>query len=159
MNTKVEPTYEDVEKSIVGTSGEPTEMVVSNQQLESLSFLNPDEIPDLSDENVTVGYSLAPQYYENFIKEGDTVRAVYNGLTITHSRKNVKAGDPAKEIRTVVFQNKDGVYLHSGANLVTQLEKCRPGTPIQIKYLGREKTGNGNEINKFEVRVLNIIPF
>ena len=155
-----EPVYEDVEeKAIVGTSGSSTEMTVAPQQFDAMAFMSPNEIPDLSDDNVTVGMSLAPQYYEGFAKEGDFVRAIYNGITVTKSRKNVKPGDPAKEIPTVVFQNKDGVFLHSGANLVSQLSKCQVGTPIQIKYLGSEKTNNGNSINKFEVRILNILPF
>lgn len=158
--TTNEPEYVEIEeKAIVGTNGTATEMTVSQNHLEGLAFLSPDQIPDLSDDNVTVGMSLAPQYYEGFIKEGDSVRAIYSGITVTKSRKNVKPGDPAKEISTIVFQNKDGVYLHSGANLVSQLQKCRPGTPIQITYLGSEKTGSGNNINKFEVRFLNVNPF
>lgn len=161
MNTNQEPEYVDVEeeKAIVGTSGETTELSVAPKKFEGLAFLSPDDMPDLSDDNVTVGMSLAPQYYEGFVKAGDKVRAIYSGMTYTKSRKNVKPGDPAKEIETVVFQNKDGVFLHSGANLVSQLRGYPAGKPIQITYLGQEKTSSGNEINKFEVRVLNIVPF
>lgn len=161
MNTYQEPEYVDVDEEhvIKGTSGEPTELVVSPQKFEGLHFLSPDDIPDMSEEAATPGVSLAPQYYEGFVKAGDVVRAVYNGMTIIKSRKNIKPGDPAKEIETVVFQNRDGVFLHSGANLISQLRGFPAGKPIQITFLGKEKTGSGNEINKFEVRVLNLSPF
>ena len=154
---KNEPEYHDVDEEeivIKGTSGESTD-----KKFEGLQFISPDDIPDLSDEGVTIGASLAPQYYEGFIKPGDSVRAIYNGMTIIKSRKNIKPGDPAKEIETVVFQNKDGVFLHSGANLISQLRGFPAGKPIQITFVGKEKTGSGNEINKFEVRVLNVVPF
>lgn len=161
MNKTTEPEYVDLEEEhvIQGTTGEATEMTVAPKKFEGLAFFAPDDIPDLSDQNVTVGASLAPQYYEGFVKEGDFVRAIYNGLTVTKSRKNVKPGNPPKEIETVVFQNKDGVFLHSGANLVSQLRGYPQGKPIQITYLGSERTASGNNINKFEVRVLNIVPF
>lgn len=160
QNTQ-EPEYVDVDEEHVvkGTNGEATELTVAPKKFEGLAFFAPDDIPDLSDDNVTVGTSLAPQYYEGFVKAGDSVRAIYNGMTTTKSRKNVKPGEPAKEIETVVFQNKDGVFLHSGANLVSQLRGYPFGKPIQITYLGSEKTGSGNSINKFEVRVLNVTPF
>ena len=147
------------EKEIITTNGEATEMTIAHDELESLAFMSPNDIPDLSDDNVTVGASLAPQYYQGFINEGDSVRAIFNGITVTKSRKNVPAGQPAKEIPTAVFQNKDGVFLHSGSSLVPQLQKCRPGTPVQITYTGTEKTASGNNVNKFEVRLLNVNPF
>jgi len=156
-----EPEYHDLDEEEVvvkGTSGEATDLLAP-KKFEGLQFVAPEDIPDLSDEGVTVGVSLAPQYYEGFIKPGDSVRAIYNGMTIIKSRKNIKPGDPAKEIETVVFQNKDGVFLHSGANLISQLRGFPYGKPIQITFVGKEKTGSGNEINKFEVRVLNIVPF
>jgi hypothetical protein len=159
-NHPLEPEYVDEEERVIqSTSGAATEMTIAPKKFEGLQFFAPDEIPDLTDEGVTVGTSLSPQYYEGFVNAGDVVRAIYNGLTVTKSRKNVRPGDPAKEIETVVFQNKDGVFLHSGANLVSQLRGYPQGKPIQITYLGKERTGNGNEINKFEVRVLNITPF
>ena len=156
-----EPEYhelEDEEVVIKGTSGGATELTAP-KKFEGLQFVSPDDIPDLSDDNVVAGASLAPQYYEGFVKAGDSVRAIYNGMTVIKSRKNIKPGDPAKEIETVVFQNKDGVFLHSGANLISQLRGFPAGKPIQITFVGKEKTGSGNEINKFEVRVLNIVPF
>lgn len=155
-----EPEYHDVEEEypITGTSGATTELTAP-KKLEGLQFLSPDDIPDLSEENATAGSSLAPQYYEGFVKAGDSVRAIYNGMTVIKSRKNIKPTDPAKEIETVVFQNKDGVFLHSGANLISQLRGFPAGKPIQITFIGKEKTGSGNEINKFEVRVLNINPY
>ena len=159
MNT--EPEYVDLEEDhvIKGTNGEATELMASPKKFEGLSFMAPEDIPDLSDEAATPGFSLAPQYYEGFIKPGDKVRAIYNGMTVIKSNKNVKPGNPPKEIETIVFQNRDGVFLHSGANLVSQLRSFPAGKPIQITYTGKEKTGSGNEINKFEVRVLNMNPF
>ena len=153
-----EPEYVDVDEVIKGTSGNETQLS-HPRKFEGLSFVAPEDLPDLSDDAVTVGYSLAPQYYEGFVKAGDKLRAVYNGITFTKSRKNVKPGDPPKEIETVVFQNKDGVFLHSGANLVSQLRGFPSGKAIQITFMGSEKTSSGNEINKFDVRVLNIVPF
>ncbi len=154
-----EPVYEDVDQTINigGTSGGTTELTVSPQKFEGMHFLSPEQLPDL--DGATTGISLTPKYYEGFIKEGDKVRAVYNGLTVIRSNKNVAPGDPPKEIPTVVFQNKDGVFLHSGANLVDQLRGFPAGNPIQITFLGQEKTGNGNKINKFDVVVLNVNPF
>lgn len=159
MNTEHEE-YVDLEDEqvIKGTSGEATELVAP-RKFEGLNFVAPDDIPDLSDEAATPGFSLSPQYYEGFVNPGDKVRAVFNGHTIIRSNKNVKPGEPSKEIETVVFQNRDGVFLHSGANLVSQLRGFPSGKPIQITYLGKEKTGSGNQINKFEVRVLNLLPF
>lgn len=156
MNTN-EPEYVDLEdeQAITGTNGTKTELAVSPKKFEGLTFVSPENIPDMSDEAVDVGMSLAPQYYEGFINIGDKVRAIYNGLTVIKSKKNIRPGDPPKEIETVVFQNRDGVFLHSGANLVSQLRGYPVGGLIQITYLGEEKTGSGNKINKFEVRVLN----
>lgn len=159
MNTEPEYVNLEDEEVIKGTSGTTTELVASPQKFEGLHFLAPDDLPDMSEEAATPGMSLAPQYYEGFVKAGDVVRAVYNGMTVIKSRKNIKPGNPAKEIETVVFQNRDGVFLHSGANLVSQLRGFPAGNPIQITFVGTEKTGSGNDINKFEVRVLNISPF
>ena len=154
-----EPEYinidEEEQNIIKDTNGANTEMTAP-KKMEGVVLVSPDNIPDLSDEAVTVGASLAPQYYQGFLKNGDSVRAIFNGMTITKTRKNVKPGDPAKEIETVVFQNRDGVFFHSGANLVSQLRGYPSGKPIQITYLGSERTSGGNDINKFEVRVLNI---
>jgi hypothetical protein len=155
-----EPEYIDLEEEHVvkDTNGVSTELTVP-KKMEGVILVSPDDIPDLSDNGVTVGASLAPQYYQGFLKAGDVVRGIYNGMTITKTRKNVKPGDPAKEIETVVFQNRDGVFFHSGANLVSQLRGYPAGKPIQITYLGSERTSGGNDINKFEVRVLNVVPF
>ena len=154
-----EPEYVEIEEVVQGTHTGPTELTVAPQKFEGLHFVAPDDIPDLSEEAATPGVSLAPQYYEGFVKAGDKVRAIFNGLTTIHSKKNVRPGDPAREIPAVVFQNRDGVFIHSGANLVSQLQGFPYGKPIQITFLGQEKTGTGNMVNKFEVRVLNLSPF
>ena len=130
------------------------ELVVSPKKFEGLVFMSFGGIPDLDTATV-----IAPQYYQGFVKAGDSLRAIYNGMTIIKSRKNIRAGAPAKEIETVVFQNRDGVFLHSDANLVSQLHGYPVGKPIQITFIGEEKTGSGNKINKFEVRALNLNPF
>ena len=151
-----EPEYVDVDEEVVkGTNGGETALTAP-KKFEGLIFIAPDDIPDLSDEAVQPGVSLSPQYYESFVNAGDTVRAIFNGLTVIHSTKNLRPGEPAREIETVVFQNRDGVFLHSGANLVNQLRGYPTGRPIQITFLGQEKTGSGNKVNKFEVRALNV---
>lgn len=161
MNTNYvpEPEYVDFEEEhqpVKGSSGGSTELSAP-KQFDGLQFLPPDQIPDLT--GATAGFSLAPQYYEGFVKDGDTVRAIFNGLTKVKSRLNVAPNEPPREIDAIVFQNSDGVFLHSGANLVSQLRGFPTGKPIQIKFLGKEKTNTGNNVNKFEVRVLNLNPF
>ncbi len=150
MNTMQEPEYVDVDEHIVTANGEKTELIAP-KKFEGMSFLSPSNLPDLSDDNVDVGVSIAPKYYE-FLVAGEIVRAVYNGMTVITSNKNGQR----REIDTVVFQNKDGVFLNSGANLVQQLRGFPVGNPIQITYLGKEKTNSGNEVKRFEVRVLSL---
>lgn len=150
MNTTQEPEYVDIDEHIVTASGERTELLAP-KKFEGMSFLSPSNLPDLSDDNVDVGVSIAPKYYE-FLAAGEIVRAVYNGMTVITSNKNGQR----REIDTVVFQNKDGVFLNSGANLVQQLRGFPVGNPIQITYLGKEKTNSGNEVKRFEVRVLSV---
>jgi len=154
-----EPEYVDVDAVIEGTHTGETSLTVAPKKFEGMHFLSPSELPDLSEENAKPGISLTPKYFEGFIKAGDKVRCVFNGMTVIKSNKNVRPGDPPKEIPTVVFQNKDGIFLHSGANLVDQLRGFPAGNPIQITFLGEEKTGSGNKINKFDVVVLNVNPF
>jgi hypothetical protein len=160
MNTEKnpfdEPEYVPVDeegKPVTTHEGGSTELVVRPSTFEGMTFASPDELPDL--DAAEEGINIAPQYYE-FLKAGDTVRAIFNGMTSITSTKNVKPGEPARVIPTAVFQNKGGVYINSGANLVNQIRNLRPGTPVQIEYQGEEKTSSGNKIKKFEVHILKI---
>lgn len=148
----LEPIYEDVDetgKAIQTANNEATELIAKPTSFDSIAFVNPNDIPDL--ETAEEGFNVSPQYYE-FKNAGDKVRAIYNGMTTIISTKN----NERREIPTVVFQNKHGVYINSGANLVNQMRNLRAGTPVQITFTGQEKTSGGNNINKFEVFVLNI---
>ena len=117
--------------------------------IDSMAFLT--EVPNLDE--AEVGINIAPKYFE-FKDEGDQVRAIYNGMTTITSTKN---GD-RKDIPAVVFQNKEGVFLNSGASLINQLRNLQPGRAIQITYTGKEKTKGGNNVNTFDVRLLNVAP-
>ena len=151
MNAKMkELEYTDfpIGDEVIDPPAEHTELAKPGT-FEGMAFVNPDDIPDL--DTAEVGINIAPQYME-FTIAGESTRAVYNGMTTIHSNKN----NNQREIATVVFQNRKGVWINSGANLVNQLRTLKPGTLIEIKYLGKEKTSNGNEIKKFEVHILNL---
>ena len=136
------------ENALVTSDGNPTDLVERDNG-ESLMFVNPSDMPDL--DAAETGMMLEKKYLE-FKAEGQTVRAVYNGMqTITS-----KSGDDEKQIPAIVFQNKEGVFLNSGASLVDQFASIPPGTPVEIKFVGKEKTKNGYNVNKFEVRLLNV---
>lgn len=143
-----EPTYEPIEEEIVMTQdGNPTELVAPKTSFASMQFVDPDELPDFDE--MEKGVNIAPQYYE-FNAPGEIVRAMYNGMTTITSNKN----GSRREIPTAVFQNRDGVFINAGANLVNQMRVLRSGAFVQIKYVGKEKTSSGNEIKKFEINLL-----
>ena len=136
------------ETQIITADGNPTELVERDNG-EHLAFVNPADMPDL--DNASTGMMLEKKYYE-FKDAGQTIRAVYNGMQTITSKKN----DEEKQVPAIVFQNKEGVFLNSGASLVDQFHSIPPGTPVEIKFTGKEKTKSGNYVNKFEVRLLNI---
>lgn len=134
--------------SIVTQSNQPTDLIERDNG-EHLAFVNPADMPDL--EAAETGMMLEKKYYE-FKEAGQTVRAIYNGMQTITSKKN----DEEKQVPAIVFQNKDGVFLNSGASLVDQFSSIPSGTPVEIKFTGKEKTKSGNYVNKFEVRLLNV---
>ena len=110
-------------------------------------IINPNQMPDL--DAMEEGFTLAAKYIE-FMKEGESERGVFLGFT---KMKNQK-GD---EIDLANFQNKNGVWVNAGANLVFQLhDRGVPhGTPLQVTYRGKVRTNGGNEVKTFDVRILN----
>lgn len=145
MNTHNEPEFIETD------SGEATELAKPADFGKTLSFLNPSEMPDL--ENADVGMSIEPKYLE-FKSVGQAVRAIFNGVTSINTRDRVT--QELKPIPAVVLQTKDGILLNAGASLVQQMQKLQPGTAVQITFSGTEKTGSGNNVNKFDVRLLDV---
>lgn len=137
-----------METGIVTSDNQPTDLIARDNG-EHLAFVNPADLPDL--DAAETGMMLEKKYYE-FKEAGQLVRAVYNGMQTITSKQN----NEEKQIPAIVFQNKEGVFLNSGASLVDQFASIPPGTPVEIKYMGKEKTKSGNQVNKFEVRLLNV---
>lgn len=115
----------------------------------SMAFVMPGDFPDL--DNAEVGMSIEKKYFE-FDMKGKKVRAVFNGMDSIVSAKNGER----KQIPAICFQTKEGVFLNSGASLVEQFRNIPPGTPVQIEYLGDAKTASGNNVKKFDVRLLDV---
>jgi hypothetical protein len=136
--------------AIVTADGKETELLAPKAAPSGIEFLNPADFPNLDD--AEEGISLETKYFE-FNVPGLIVRAIFNGLGVMKKRNSV---GNLEEIPAVYFQTKDGVYLNGGDNLVNQLQHCKPGTPIQITYIGKQKTASNNNVNKFDVKVLNI---
>lgn len=132
---------------------EPTELLAPVMSQSGISILNPTEFPDLDD--AEVGVSMETKYFE-FNQPNLTVRAIFNGVGSMKKRNSIT--NELDEIPAIYFQTKDGVFLNGGDNLVEQLRHLQPGTPIQITYLGKVKTKSGNNVNKFDVRLLNFKP-
>jgi uncharacterized protein YwbE len=111
----------------------------------------PNELPDL--DGMQESFKLEAKYFE-FEEKGQSKRGVYLGMTKMQSQDNGKIVDMAQ------FQNKDGVWVNSGAALTRQLrERAVPiGTPLQVMYLGKKDTKTGHKIKNYEVRVLNEKP-
>lgn len=134
--------------AIITTDGKPTELLATKPS--GIEFLNPADFPDLDE--AEEGISLETKYFE-FNVPGLIVRAIFNGIGVMKKRNSV---GNLEEIPAVYFQTKDGVYLNGGDNLVNQLQHVKPGTPIQITYIGKQKTASNNNVNKFDVKVLNL---
>ena len=139
-------------EEIVNQNGEPTELAKPDDFGKSVAFLNPAEMPDL--ETAEVGFNIQPEYHE-FVNAGDTLRAVFNGISHIMTKDQAHPGQ-YKQIPAVVLQNKDGVKLNAGASLVGQFERLIPGTAVQITYKGTEKTKSGNNVKTYEIRLLNV---
>src|SRR5262245_24916690 len=100
------------DNQIVTAEGNSTELVATPDP-ESMAFVLPADMPDL--EAAEVGMSIEQKYYE-FTQAGQSVRAVFNGFKSIISKKDGER----KEIPAIVFQNREGVFLNSGASLVGQ---------------------------------------
>ena len=150
MNHTEEFLNEELER-IHTEDGKETELLAPKQLDSGISILNPADFPDLDE--AEVGVSLETKYFE-FNQPNTTVRAIFNGVGIMKKR-NAATGE-LDEIPAVYFQTKEGVFLNGGDNLVEQLRHLPAGTPIQIIYIGKVKTKSGNNVNKFDIRVLNV---
>lgn len=137
---------------ILTQDGETTELAKPDDFGKGMAFLNPAEMPDL--DTAEVGFNIQPEYHE-FINAGDTLRAVFNGISHIMTKDQAHPGQ-YKQIPAVVLQNKDGVKLNAGASLVSQFERLMPGTAVQITYKGTEKTKSGNNVKTYEIRLLNV---
>lgn len=137
---------------ILTQDGETTELSKPDDFGKGMAFLNPSEMPDL--DAAEVGFNIQPEYHE-FINAGDTLRAVFNGISHIMTKDQAHPGQ-YKQIPAVVLQNKDGVKLNAGASLVSQFERLMPGTAVQITYKGTEKTKSGNNVKTYEIRLLNV---
>lgn len=135
------------EKMLVDTDDEISALLAPDTN--SLSYLNPSEVPDL--DSAEVGFSLEAKYLK-FSTEGQTVRAIYNGMTQINKKEN----GVIEKMQAAVLQNKEGLFLNSTSNILDQLARIPSGTAIQIVYTGDEKTSNGYNVKKFDIRVLNV---
>ena len=113
--------------------------------------LSPDQLPDL--EAMEPGFSLQAQYIE-FKAEGESFRGVLIGWTTMKSQQKDENGN-VKDVDVAILQNKLGVFVNAGANLVSQLRNCPVGTAVQIIYSGEVKAKSGFNVKTFEVRLLN----
>ena len=143
MNQEDDFTYEDVEqpKQEVEVYEAPAKVLMLAQ-----------ELPDL--DAMQVGENIAMQYLQ--FRQGEAIRAIFAGMTTITSNKNLQGGESPRVLPSVVLQTKDGLFLNSGASLVNQLRNVPGGTPIQVTFTGKEKTTGGNNVNKFEVRLLKL---
>jgi hypothetical protein len=130
-------------------TNETTDLAEAQSVPNSMAFVMPGDFPDL--DNAEIGMSIEKKYFE-FDMKGKKVRAVFNGMDFITSSKNGER----KQIAAICFQTKDGVFLNSGASLVEQFKNIPPGTAVQIEYLGDAKTASGNNVKKFDVRLLNV---
>lgn len=122
-----------------------TEIVPIAELPQSVQPVPPDEFPNLDE--TEPGMSLAPEYRE-FETEGETARALFIGFTSMNSKNQ------GKQIPVAVFQERDRIWVNAGANLVQQVATLKPRTAVQVTYKGKEKTGSGNNVKVFDVRLL-----
>jgi len=126
-------------------------LVVQNNGVQAVSktglaFMDPADIPDLDE--CEEGANLN-RVYKEFTQPGQTERAIFCGFSTMPSQNGEEL------VPVAVFQNKHEVWGNGGASLVQQLEKIPQGTPVQVKFVGEEKTKKNFKVKKFEVRLLN----
>lgn len=106
--------------------------------------VDPAAFPDL--DSAPVGINVDPKYHE--FQTGEIVRGYFCGLVM----RTIKGSD----LLTAVIQTKGGFLMNSGVGLVGQLTHVQPGTPIQVKFVGKKTVGEkGERTNLFEVNVLD----
>ncbi len=108
--------------------------------------LRPEEVPDL--DSMEEGMSLQVNYLE-FETEGERIRAVLVGW------QEMTSQNTGQLIPVAILQNKDGIFANAGANLTKQLQNVPLRTPVQVTYLGKEKTKSGNHVKLFDVKMLS----
>lgn len=102
-------------------------------------------------ENAKATIKINPTYLE-FNAPKQKIKAFFQGFqTVT---KNDPSGK--KDIRCASLLTKDGVFINGSTSLVQQLENIPQGTPIEIEYIGTEKTANGFNVKKYDVRLLQL---
>lgn len=132
---------------LVDTDGDTSALMVPPKS--EMAYIAPAELPDLDE--AEVGFSLEAKYLK-FAASGQSVRAVFNGFTTIRKNENGEI----KPMTAAVLQNKDGLYLNATSNILDQLSRVPAGTAVQITYTGDEKTANGYNVKKFDIRVLNV---
>ncbi len=137
---------------IYNQHGEPTELAAPADFGNSLSFLNPSDMPDL--DTAEVGFNIQPESIE-FISVDQSIRAVFNGFTTFNVKDQVNEGQYVPR-KTAVLQTKTGIKINMGANLIKQLDLIPVGTAIQITYKGEKKTNGGRKVKVYEVHTLNV---
>lgn len=148
MNDNIQDFLNRELEAIQTEEGKTTELLAPARPV-GIEILNPADFPDLDE--AEEGISLETKYKE-FV-QGEIVRAIFNGMG-KMSKRNQDGS--MSELPAVYFQTKTGVFLNGGDNLVNQLMHVRAGTPIQITFLGKQKTNSGNNVNKFDVKILNV---
>lgn len=91
--------------------------------------------------------------YKSFSNQGDKVRGVFLGGT--KLTKNTPNGQ--EEIPAVVWVEEDEqTYCNGGVSLVGAFVKngITAGTMFEAEFTGKAKTGNGNSVNEFTIRIL-----
>jgi len=137
----------DTNEYLVDTDGETSALIAPPKS--DLTYIAPAELPDL--ESAEVGFSLEAKYLK-FATAGQSVRVVFNGFTTIRKNENGEI----KPMTAAVLQNKDGLFLNATSNILDQLSRVPAGTAVQITYTGDEKTANGYNVKKFDIRVLNV---
>jgi hypothetical protein len=125
-----------------------SELVAVEPAKPSIAYIDPASVPDLDDYNE--GMNIAPKYWE-VEEKGATLRAVLIGWS---KLKSANGG----LVEMAVLQNRAGIWTCAATNLVQQLTPISFGTPLQITFMGKEKTNNGFWVKKYDVRMLNPKP-
>ena len=100
------------------------------------------------------GISLQGRYRE--FEKGQTIRGVFIGYKTIH-KTDQKTGNIVPLESANWIESDGNLYMNSGANLIKQLRDTNvgQGTPVQITLVTTEKTKSGNNVNIFDVRILN----